>query len=203
MEKKKGASAWWQKTWGSFSERRPTAAKWLYQLFCFWVFSMGVTVFQYLMFTLLPYLFGKGLAGVEFMWPQVSMKLFGVAFTWSLLGYEVSYEAGEVAIGGGLGYFLSYEIGSFLAQCINFPLQRSITFKSHGNVAYQAMWYVLAWVAISLVCNGVNNLWMPIAKQFLSLPVYNVLVTVVTGGVSMVIYFFVYKIIFPEGGVAQ
>lgn len=199
MKGKRGVSAWWQETWGSFSEQRPTAAKWLYQLFNFWVFSMGVTVFQYLMFTFLPYLFGKELAGVEFMWPQVPMKLFGVEFTWSLLGYEVSYEAGEVIIGGGLGYFLSYEIGSFLAQCINFPLQRNITFKSHGNVAYQAMWYVVAWMAISLVCNGVNNLWMPIAKQFLSLPVYNVLVTVVTGGVSMVIYFFVYKIIFPEG----
>ena len=48
-------------------------------------------------------------------------------FTWSLLGYNAS---GAVIIGGGLGYFISYEVGSFLAQCINFPLQRNITFKS-------------------------------------------------------------------------
>ena len=29
--------------------------------------------------------------------------------------------------------------------------------------------------------------------------VYNMLVTIITGGVSMVIFFFVFKIIFPEG----
>lgn len=29
--------------------------------------------------------------------------------------------------------------------------------------------------------------------------VYNILVTIITGGVSMVIFFFVFKIIFPEG----
>ena len=29
--------------------------------------------------------------------------------------------------------------------------------------------------------------------------VYNILVAIITGGVSMVIFFFVFKIIFPEG----
>ena len=37
---------------------------------------------------------------------------------------------GNILIGGGLGYFISYELGSFLAQCINFPLQRNITLKA-------------------------------------------------------------------------
>lgn len=91
------------------------------------------------------------------------------------------------------------KFGSFVAQCINFPLQRNITFKSHGNVAYQAMWYFIAWIVISLVCNGFNNLWMPIAQQYVAPAVYNILVTIITGGVSMVIFFFVFKIIFPEG----
>ena len=102
-------------------------------------------------------------------------------------------------IGGGLGYFISYETGSFVAQCINFPLQRNITFKSHGNPVYQAMWYFIAWILISLICNGFNNLWMPIASAWVPPAIYNILVTFVTGGVSMVIFFFVFKIIFPEG----
>ena len=88
---------------------------------------------------------------------------------------------------------------SFVAQCINFPLQRNITFKSHGNPVYQAMWYFIAWIAISLICNGFNNLWMPIAAAYVVPAVYNILVTFITGGVSMVIFFFVFKIIFPEG----
>ncbi len=186
--------------WNDFEKKHPKAAKWAYQISYFFVFSMGVTIVQYIIFTIMPGILGIGLAETEFMWPQVSMKILGVEFTWSLLGYNVLYNtAGEVMIGGGLGYFISYEFGSFVAQCINFPLQRNITFKSHGNPYYQAMWYFIAWILISLICNGMNNLWMPIAAAFTSPAVYNILVTFITGGVSMIIFFFVFKIIFPEG----
>lgn len=186
--------------WNSFEEKHPKLSKWLYQIFYFFIFSMMVTVFQYLVFTFMPGLLGEELAGTEFMWPQIPMRIFGVEFTWSLLGYNVLRDAaGAVVIGGGLGYFISYEVGSFLAQCINFPLQRNITFRSQGNVWYQAMWYFLAWIVISLICNGFNNLWMPIASEYVAPAVYNLLVTFITGGVSMVIFFFVFKIIFPEG----
>lgn len=99
------------------------------------------------------------------------------------MGYNVLYNSsGTVMIGGGLGYFISYETGSFLAQCINFPLQRNITFKSKGNLVFQAIWYLIAWVVISLVCNGFNNLWMPVAAVYVSPKVYNILVSVITGG---------------------
>ena len=174
----------WMNIWKSFEEKYPKLSKWVYQIFYFFVFSMGVTVFQYLVF----------------MWPQKEMHILGVDFSWSLLGYNVLRDAsGAVIIGGGLGYFISYEVGSFLAQCINFPLQRNITFKSKGNPVYQAMWYFIAWIVISLICNGFNNLWMPIASAYVPPAIYNLLVTFITGGVSMVIFFFVFKIIFPEG----
>lgn len=190
----------WMKKWRGFEERHPKLSKWVYQIFYFLVFSMGVTIFQYFVFTLMPHLLGKGMAEVEFMWPQIDMEILGVKFTWSLLGYKVLRDStGAVMIGGGLGYFISYETGSFLAQCINFPLQRNITFKSHGNPVYQAVWYFIAWILISLICNGINNLWMPIAAKYVVPAVYNLLVTFITGGVSMVIFFFVFKIIFPEG----
>lgn len=200
QHKKTGLPGWWMEKWGSFQASHPKAAKWIYQIFYFWVFSMSVTVFQYLMFTFLPYLFGARLAGTEFMWPQIPVHIAGFDYKWNILGYEVARNAaGEVMIGGGLGYFISYELGTFLAQCINFPLQRNITFKSHGKISWQIMWYFIAWVLISLVCNGLNGLWMPIAQNYFAPAVYNLLVTFITGGVSMVIYFFVFKIIFPEG----
>lgn len=190
----------WREKWASFSGTHPKAAKWIHQLVYFYVFSLSVTIFQYLMFTFLPYAFGINLAGTEFMWPQIPLNIAGCSYKWNILGYDIARNAaGEVVIGGGLGYFLSYEIGTFLAQCINFPLQRNITFKSHGKISWQIMWYFIAWVLISLFCNGINGLWMPIAQQYVSPGVYNLLVTFITGGVSMVIYFFVYKIIFPEG----
>lgn len=186
----------WLTIWKEFEVKHPKLSKWVYQIFYFFIFSMGVTVFQYLVFTFMPYMLGEKLAATEFMWPQIPMNLLGVEFTWSLLGYNVLPGG---AIGGGLGYFISYETGSFLAQCINFPLQRNITFKSKGNPVYQAVWYFIAWIAISLICNGFNNLWMPVAAEYVAPAVYNLLVTFVTGGVSMIIFFFVFKIIFPEG----
>lgn len=191
---------WWKKTWGNFSEKHPKLSKIIYQVFYFLIFSEGVTIFQYLVFTFLPKLMGLKLAGTEFMWPQVPVSLFGFDYRWNILGYDVlTNDAGQVIIGGGLGYFISYEIGTFLAQCINFPLQRNITFKSHGNVGLQALAYFVAWVIISLLCNAINGLWMPIGAHFMPPAVYNLLVTFITGGVSMVIFFFVFKIIFPEG----
>ena len=189
-----------RKKWNEFSKKHPGMAKWIYQILCFWVFSMSVTVFQYLSFTFLPHVFGTELAGTEFMWPQIPIRFAGYSYNWNILGYDiVRNAAGEVVIGGGLGYFLSYEIGSFLAQCINFPLQRNITFKSKGNVWWQMLWYLIAWILISLACNAINGLWLPIAQMHFEPAVYNILVTFITGGVSMVIYFFVFKIIFPEG----
>lgn len=186
--------------WKVFQESHPKLAKLLRQFLVFWVFSMGVTVLQYLIFTFLPYLLGTELAGIEFMWPQIPISFAGIDYRWNILGYEVvRNSAGEVMIGGGLGYFISYEVGTFIAQCVNFPLQRNITFKSHGNILWQILWYFIAWVLISIICNGINGLWMPIAQNYFSPSVYNLLVTFITGGVSMFIYFFVYKIIFPEG----
>lgn len=190
----------WKEKWELFADHHPKAAKLLHQILFFYVFSLGVTVFQYAMFTILPYVFGIRLAGTEFMWPQISVEIMGYHYKWNILGYDiVRNAAGEVVIGGGLGYFLAYEIGAFLAQCINFPLQRNITFKSHGKISWQIMWYVIAWILISLFCNAINGLWLPIAQQHFAPGIYNLLVTFITGGVSMVIYFFVYKIIFPEG----
>lgn len=189
-----------KKKWKAFSEHHPKLAKLLYQLVYFYIFSMSVTIFQYLFFTFVPYLLGIGLAGKEFMWPQIPVSFMGVEYSWNILGYEVARnELGEVIIGGGLGYFISYEAGAFLAQCINFPLQRNITFKSKGKISWQILWYFIAWVLISLFCNAINGLWLPVAQKYFAPAAYNLLVTFITGGVSMVIYFFVFKIIFPEG----
>ena len=51
------------------------------------------------------------------MWPQIPVDIAGYSYKWNILGYDIARNAaGEIVIGGGLGYFLSYEIGSFLAQ---------------------------------------------------------------------------------------
>ena len=186
--------------WSDFAGKHPAVAKWVREGGLFIIFSNAVTVVQYIIYAFLPNLLGLELAGTQWSWPAIPVKLFGIDFTWNALGYDVLYDAGgNVIIGGGLGYLIAMLVGSFLAQVINFPLQRNITFRSHGKISWQILWYLIAWLLISLVCNGINGLWMPIAQNYVAPALYNLLVTFITGGVSMVIYFFVYKIIFPEG----
>ena len=48
--------------WRTFARNHPKAAKWVWQIGVFYLFSLAVTVLQYALFTFLPYLFGEGLA---------------------------------------------------------------------------------------------------------------------------------------------
>ena len=97
--------------WRTFARNHPKAAKWVWQIGVFYLFSLAVTVLQYALFTFLPYLFGEGLASTAFMWPHIPISFAGIDYSWNVLGYGVARNAaGEVVIGGGLGYFLSYEI---------------------------------------------------------------------------------------------
>ncbi len=195
----------WLTVWYGFSDRHPKLAKGLHQFFFFFVFSQGVTIIQYLGFTFLPAVFGIRLAGMEFMWPKMPMyQIGGVQQYWSIVGYDiVRNKAGEVVLGGGLGFFLAAEASMLVAQLINFPLQRNIAFRSHGNPWWQAMWYFVGWILVSLFVNAINSLWLPIGAAYLAPAVYNILYTVSMGGISMVIFFFIFLIIFPDYSVLE
>ena len=179
MEKKSG--------WTRFSVSHPTASKLIEQFVKFYVISMLVTLLQYLMLTFMPSFFGA-----VTNWEHIDCYLIPI---FSSGKYIFNFSA----IDGGMAYFAGYGITLFVAQCVNFPMQRNITFKSHGNVAYQIMWYVIAFAFIFMVCSGLQTFYQPILQQYIKIPaVYNILITVINGGVQMVIYFPIYKVIFPE-----
>jgi hypothetical protein len=191
---------WWLGVWYGFVDKHPKASSIIYKIFFFIVFSEGVTIFQILVLMFLPYVFGLKLAGTEFMFPKVEIKVSdSFSYYWSFLGNDINYNtAGEVIIGGGLGYFLAFKIATFLAQCINFPLQRNITYRSHGNPWWQAMWYFIGWVLINLFCDAINNLWLPISNHYLPYAVSSILAMIAQGGIAMVIFFFIFMVIFPD-----
>ncbi len=177
---------WWLGLWYGFCDKHPKGSSLLYKLFFFVVFSMGVTVWQYIVMTFLPYAF-NALNDGAWGWP----------------GWAVGAAGGEKYIifgdNNGLGYFIAFEIAVFTAQCINFPLQRNITYRSHGNVWWQIMWYFIGWVLVSiftLALWGIVNCFL----VYWGWPnaVTGLVKTVITGGVSMVIFFFIFMIIFPD-----
>ena len=100
---------------------------------------------------------------------------------------------------GGLPYFCAYMVAMVIGECINFPLQRNLVFRSKGNLAYQILWYVIAFCIFPCIVNSINCIWMAVAGLFVPAFIYNIGTVVLNGGISMVIFFFVNKIIFPEG----
>ena len=174
----------------SFAEKHPRAAQWIREGGLFIIFSYVVTFLKYLMLMFLPALFSK-YANVGWGWPSLKATLFGVPFTFNIIGYAVE--------DGGMAYMLANLISSLLGECVNFPLQRNITFKSKGPLALQIPLYFLGWFVIFLIVNAINSVWVGVAKVLVSPAVYNIGTTVLTGGVAMVVFFVVNKIIFAPG----
>ena len=184
MSMKDSALRWWD----GFAARHKTAA----QFVKFYAFSMLVTVFQYALLTFLPGLFYRLTDWCTIPCQLLHLQLGPVdtyVFNYPVTGDET----------GGMGYFAAFAITLFLAQCINFPMQRNVTFHSRGNIWYQIFWYIIAFVLITVVCSFLMGLYVPLCRRFFPAAVYNILITVINGGVQMLIYFPIYKIIFPEG----
>lgn len=179
-----------KKWWSDFSGKYPAAAKWIREGGLFVVVCNLITVFKYILLQFLPSAFSN-LPVVDFGWPGKSVTLFGETFQWNIVGYDAAH--------GGLPYFCAYMIAMFVGECINFPLQRNIVFRSHGNVFYQAGWYLAAFCVVTCIVNSINCIWVAVAGMFVPDFIYNIGTTVLNGGVSMVIFFVVNKIIFPEG----
>ena len=175
-----------------FSHHHPKAAKILVQFVKFYLFSLLVTLLQYLLLTFLPGIFYRYTDWCEIPCQLIHLN-FRIVDTY-VFNYPVTGDAS-----GGMGYFAAFAITLFIAQCVNFPMQRNITFHSHGNIWYQMVWYGAAWIVITVTCSLLMSFYVPICKLYLSPAVYNVIITVINGGVQMIIYFPVYKIIFPEG----
>ena len=90
-------------------------------------------------------------------------------------------------------------IAMVIGECINFPIQRNFVFRSKGSLDKQIAWYVAAFCIITCIVNSINCVWVAVAGLLVPDFIYNIGTTVLNGGVSMVIFFFVNKVIFPEG----
>ena len=89
-------------------------------------------------------------------------------------------------------------IAMFIGEVINFFIQRSWVFRSKGNVVRQGLWYLLAFCVVTCVVNSINCIWAAVAGHFVAPWLYNIGTTVLNGGVSMVVFFIVNKIVFSD-----
>lgn len=176
----------------NFAEKHPKAAQWIREGGLFVLFSYVVTFIKYLLLTFLPALFVQWVGNVEWTWPGIQIEVLGVPLTLAIIGNSLA--------DGGLAFTLANFTTIFLGECINFPLQRNVTFRSHGPLLPQILAHLVATIAVMLVMNLFTCIWNPVTAAF-GVPdaVRNIVTTIVTGGVAMVIIFAVDKTIFAPG----
>lgn len=175
--------------WCAFVDKHPRLSNWVREGGLFILVSNLITVFKYLILTFLPAAFAF-MGNRDFGFPGIDVTLFGVSFKWYIIGYGAEQ--------GGLSYFTAYMIAMVIGEVINFFIQRKYVFRSNGNIAYQGAWYFLAFCLVTCVVNSINCVWIAVAGSFIPGWAYNVVTTVLNGGVSMVVFFIVNKIVFSD-----
>ena len=173
----------------AWAENNPKVAQWIREGGLFVLVSNVITVFKYMLLTFLPAAFAY-LGTRDFGVPGIDLNLFGIEFKWYIIGYGAEQ--------GGIAYFTAYMIAMVIGEVINFFIQRSWVFRSKGNIAYQGMWYLLAFIVVTCVVNSINCIWVAVAGHFVPNWLYNIGTTILNGGISMVVFFVVNKIVFSD-----
>ena len=175
--------------WLNFENKYPKASQWVREGGLFVIVSNVITIFKYLLLTFLPLAFAF-MGSQDFGFPGIDITLFGIEFKWYIIGYGADQ--------GGAAYFTAYMIAMVIGEVINFFIQRKYVFRSNGNILRQGLWYLLAFCVVTCVVNSINCVWAAVAGHFVEPWLYNIGTTVLNGGVSMVVFFIVNKIVFND-----
>ena len=193
--------------WSGFEEKHPAIAEWVRKGGLFLLFSYFVTFLKALLLIFLPAFYHGMVGDVEWLFPGIPVELFGVNFKLSIIGNALELASdGSYLVNSGLAYTLANLTAIVFGECINFPLQRNVTFKSHGPLAPQIAMHGIATIAVFLVMNLFTCIWNPItialiSNEALRSTISGIVVSVVTGGVAMIIIFAVdNKIFAPDFG---
>lgn len=168
------------KAWNTFSKNHPGIAQFL----VFFMVCNGVTVLQMIMMPVFKLIFSyTSLIDVNFQILQVGHNLNGSPY------YIFDYAAKSMAAGGGggLAYFLAVELAMAIAQIINFISQRKVTFKAEGNVLHAAVWYVLAYVIVTIGAAALQGLYKAPIYSYLLNACGNGLGTTIADVITMLI----------------
>ena len=173
----------------AWAQNNPKIAQWIREGGLFVLVSNVITVFKYMLLTFLPAAFAF-LGSRDFGFPGIDLNLFGIEFKWYIIGYGAEQ--------GGIAYFTAYMVAMVIGEVVNFFIQRSFVFRSKGNILYQGMWYLLAFCVVTCVVNSINCIWAAVAGYFVPAALYNIGTVFLNGGISMVVFFVVNKIVFSD-----
>lgn len=188
----------------SFAEKHPKLMEWVRKGGLFLLFSYFVTFLKALLLMFLPDLFRGMVGNAEWLWPNLPVSLFGVDFNLAIIGNALEEVDGVIT--GGLAFTIANLVTICFGECVNFPLQRNVTFKSHGPLGIQIAAHGAATIGVFLVMNLFTCVWNPVTNALITNAavrntLQSIVTAVVTGGVAMVIIFAVdNKIFAPDFG---
>ena len=178
--------------WNRFKTKHPELSTFI----VFFISSNIVTIIQMVLQIILSNILeSTNLVNINFQYlpvPGATNFVSGEQY------YIFDFKAGEA---GGLAFFLATYITIGIAQVINFFLQRNVTFKSKTNPWIAALWYLLAFVAITLISSALLGLYKkPIFDLFGSSLEWlaNIVVVLINCGISFWVFYPIFKIIFPK-----
>ena len=183
---------WWRR----FEDNHRTIAQFL----MFFILSNGVTVLQFILMPVFKWIFGMTTLVLT------SFQFLPLGSTSSGAVYLFDYPAGALPEGGGgLAYFLAVQITIAIAQVVNFFAQRSITFKSNSSVWWAAMWYLIAYIGITILA-AAAQVWYkePIYGFFMTTlgwgttgeTIADVITMTINAAISFWVFFPIFKLIF-------
>lgn len=193
-------SKWFKETWQNFKVKHPTLA----QFVVFFILSNGVTVLQLVLMPMFRHIFEYTvLIDTNFQVWGIGQNLDGSRY------YIFDYASGRISDGGGggLAYFLAVQITIGIAQIINFFAQRNITFKSNTNPWIAAIWYLVAYILITIIAAALQGWYKA--------PIYNLLMNtwgwgstgettadvitmIINSAISFWVFFPIFKVIFKQ-----
>ena len=178
--------------WNRFKTKHPELSTFI----VFFISSNIVTIIQMVLQIILSNILeSTNLVNINFQYlpvPGATNFVTGEQY------YIFDFKAGEA---GGLAFFLATYITIGIAQVINFFLQRNVTFKSKTNPWIAALWYLIAFVAITLISSALLGLYKkPIFDLFGSSLEWleNIVVVLINCGISFWVFYPIFKIIFPK-----
>lgn len=189
-----------KKGWKSFGGKHPAMA----QFIIFFIVSNGVTVLQMVLMPVFRNVFEMtALAETNFQVGHIGSNLDGSPY------YIFNYAAGTLSGGGGggLAYFLAVEITMAIAQVINFFLQRNVTFKANNSALKAAMWYVIAYVIITIGAAALQGVYKaPVYDLFMNRlnlgrggeTMADVITMLINSAVSFWVFFPIFRVIFKN-----
>lgn len=167
---------WWQK----FADKHPKASQWLREGGLFLIISNAITIVRGVATSVLTdVLKGANVSTEPFFWPT-----------------EAFYIIGDLK--DGLAGTIGLWVPSLIFEAINFFMQRKYTFRSNGNLWFQCPIYFVAWMIVMFILTPILGL----LKTWLVGLIPGVIITVAAsflqGTISVVVMFFVNKIIFTD-----